>query len=1171
MKLRNIEILGFKSFRFKTVIEIGDGITSVVGPNGCGKSNVVDAIRWAMGSQSPRDLRGKAMEDVIFAGSERHAPVGFAEVSLAFDNSQPPPDMLLEWRELTDIKVTRRLYRNGDSDYEINGNRVRLRDIHSVFTGTGINPKEAYSIIEQGRIGYVVSARPDERRTMIEEAAGITRYRYQRKAAERRLDKTKENLLRVGDVLREVSRHLSSLERQARKAARYREISQRKRTLEIVVALHRRQSAEAAMAAVAGNLEAARVLHEAAATEFAAKETALEAARTNTALVERQSAEATEEAYRTRTRTELMRTNVTHLEREAQLTREAIAEAQTRLEAESATHGESEAELKRIEAELQSIVDERAESESSLKSAEAALAEIHRRAREIENEIQATLTRVAEAEGAAARAHGRLESIANEIEALESRGEELIAERERRVELRDLAKVAHTTAAARAAETAAIDEDAQQKFAEAQVAERSGVEALEAARSAARAARASEHELSAQVSSLERTLRSDASFDSGVRELLLRAAEGDFGGPLRPLAERLRVSAEDAFLLPLALMELSDALVSDDDEVAASALRHARAAGVGVTVVSSEGGTEGRLSDWCEAVAPVPALIAERIAALSVVDDVLMSTAVPAADRLRSARPSESVLRSAGKAGAAEEIASMQARLEALQAEHAEAASALGRHQGDVVRLEDELESALQLRLALREAADAARGAAETAAGEARRLEAEAQHSEELVRRALRDSTELEERQASLTVEVERCRTEAAAASEVVVDSGRSVGELRATLEGVTAGLREQQASTTELRVRAAGLQERESARRETLERMRRELRRSVERSTQLTQQKGEGTERVEQLAEQIEREKAQLGESIRQADAAEMAAATLRTTWEEADRLMRETEMHTASSRQQAAEKLDALRRAELESERARGELERADEQLAERFQLTVERAREEAGDIEWHDELRVEVRTLQDKLERIGPVNPAAEEEFTEARERHEFLTTQRADLESAIADLESAIKKMDQTSRELFETTYHAVNKGFQEMFPRLFNGGRARMELTDPNDMLATGIEIVVQPPGKRLQTMTLLSGGEKALTAVALVFSIFQLKPTPICILDEVDAPLDDANVGRFADMVREISARSQFLIVTHNTRTMENADTLYGVTMEEPGVSKLVGVKLREGRSPAIA
>jgi chromosome segregation protein len=1192
MRIKQIELNGFKSFMEPTVLELPAGVTAVVGPNGCGKSNIVDAIRWVLGEQSPKHLRGAQMEDVVFAGNGEHGPLGMAEVSLLLerdeaDFARAAADAAGEGEELgeglppelanvSEILVTRRYFRSGESEYFINRAACRLRDITELFLGTGVGTK-AYAIIEQGRVDQLINAKPEEMRLFIEEAAGTTRFRSRKVAAERKMERTRDNLLRVQDVLRELERQMASLERQARRAEEFHRLKGELRDLDlrVMAGRHRTWSADA-------------VRLRARLTELQEEESALveEVRRSRGATSELQAARlAGEERLR-------------RVDGDIAEQRLAKSDAQVRGAAEVArglelsvrvTDGERElerlrgrrdelateairlgAEVSRLEGEEPAVEAERRSSEEQLEALAAAGTPLERGVEEAKDGLLDAL-------GDEAR-------LRNMVEALRQRHEDLTGRR-RKVEDEQRALGERLHANGRDTESAratlirlhaereratserAVLAEARRQLATEEEAQAAGVER----------ARAEETRLRSRATSLRELQARYEGCTRGVGNLLGRGKEG-----AALLAGVLRVPAELERAVAAALgARLGHVVVPDTAAAVDSITWLSGTAGGSATVVPRDPERRNPV------IVPAGRRLVDRIEvdsqhwalAEALLGHVLLADDLDEALRVwRDAEHAVTVVTPKGEAidglGAVsggseaplEETLLARAReLRELDEAAAVSAEAAGREEAALAVLR----------------ARAAEAAQATADAEARlhtlhvELVAAEKDRERLEAERERIAAELEVgalEAGGLAGEDGEVTGEILALDERLAEAARAVAERRAHLgerQVAMARWREDHAAAERARtaaaVRVAAIGERVRAARAEVSRCD-SAGREVE-------------ERVATLARQV-REAAEGAEAARIAaagaeTAGKAAEGSIVTLGAERDRLLAEIAQADAAlsaddaAERTARERLEALReergRVDVAGTERRMELEHLTAQLLERYALGVEVLADVQVEAEDDAEERAtRAEALRARLVRLGDVNPAAADELQELRSRHEFLVGQRGDLERSLEDLRRTIAKLTRTSRRRFEDTFAAANEKLEDVFPKLFPGGKARLELSTPEEGGEPGIEIVVQPAGKKLQSLSLLSGGEKALTAVALILSLFLIRPTPFCLLDEVDAPLDEANIGRFNALVREMATASQFVLITHNRRTMEAAETLYGITMEKAGVSKVVSVRLRE-------
>src|SRR5437667_23531 len=1059
MRLESVTLHGFKSFGEKTVVKVLPGITAIVGPNGCGKTNLAEAVRWALGEQSSRSLRGQRMEDLIFGGSQSRKPVGLAEVELTFGNDGT---LSVPWAE---VSVARRLYRTGESEYLLNNSPSRLRDILDLFAGTGASPR-AYSVMDQDKLNHVLTAKPHERRVFIEEAAGIARYKQQRNETQGKLDATRQNLVRVRDVMDEVKRQLSSLERQAKKARQYKALQTTKRDLALAVLAAEYMARVAEGERLAGELTRLRDQEQALRTRSA--QLAAREARQRERLQEsdhslsdlRQSVQKVQgELERLLERREQMGVQLQELREEALRLNEEIGTASERL---GAIVGERETARQSL-TEASRLAEERARTADAL----AAALERHREA----------LT--AERERAEAGRLGQVRVAAERVDLMRHAGEL----REREAQLRRRAERLAAEVAEPEAEAARI---------------------LALRASLAQARDVAETELGALAGERERLVARLA-----AEERRLAEAAGALANARVTLAAR-RSSLE-------ALAELE---------------RAREGYGAGVRAVFGEGraavlaGVVGTVADLLE-VPPgmeraIEAVLGERLQWV-VVERFEHARAAVAYLQERSLGaatflplehlpvPTGPLQDQNGVSWVALSVGAPSLSLvhyllgQVVIVDHLDQAEALWRLNGVVATYVTPAGEVL--------------GPTGRLHGGGPAPAADVEHSLLARKRQVR---ELEE-------EVRRLSTVACETQARVARLEVEVSAIRAELAGIerTFHTREadQLASAKDLE-QAAREHERVHRHRETIQ---------VE-ARQVAQ---EGAETVATLR-QLEQRVALAGE-LRTIEVDQRAVDG------ELGRLI--ASIHEIDLRATECR----VRREELEQEawRAYGV---ADAALAAQH--------DPARDLET---VRARIVELEGKLAAIGPVNLVADDEYRELDERLGFLQTQHDDLVASIKDLEKALRGMTRSAQERFAQAFQDVNRHFGELFERLFEGGRAELRLVEAEeggDPLDTGVELMAQPRGKRLQSVTLLSGGERALTGLALLFAIFYFRPSPFCVLDEVDAPLDDANIHRFLRVLRELTSRTQFLVITHNRKTMEAADILYGVTMEEPGLSKLVSVNL---------
>ncbi|MBI3181239.1 MAG: chromosome segregation protein SMC [Myxococcales bacterium] len=1187
MRIKRLDIAGFKSFMDRAVFTFGDGVTGVVGPNGCGKSNVVDAIRWVMGEQSAKNLRGRGMEDVIFNGSESKPPLSMAEVTLtmAIDEGDP---LAPQYASLAEVSVTRRLFRSGESEYLINKAPCRLLDITELFLGTGVGTK-AYSIVEQGRVGLIVSAKPEERRAFIEEAAGVTKYKARRKAAERKMDYTQQNLLRVTDIVSELGKRLESLQRQARKAEKYKRLRSEAREIELHSASVRFLELIAEQKVLEARLESLSSEEHQALSQVRQMEDSIQSKRQH---LEADSAEL-----------ETLAGQVLGLEGQIQLDEQALAHAQ---EDQSGT----EKRLEDLQAEALQLTETDAVLESGLREREQALTELQGAWKENDVAVevkQEEQRRVGVLQGDLARRldeeRDRLVEIAGKLANQESnlvnlgrRKAELEARRaKRRAEAEVLGREAAGLACARDELASRIDDLRRHAV---ELAEKKGSEEQSLTRTREAFAESEvrviclREELAdrrSRLASLQEIQRNYEGCDRGVRAVMRRGPEGTAGpGVLGLVADLLSAPPEYERAIEAALGERLQHVVVEDRQKALELVEYLRA--------SSEGRSSflPRLPEaQLPAAEPNPVLPFALAHALSVVscDDAFLPL-------VRSLLGEVVIVRDLA---AAREHAEAGPRGLTLVTLDGEVLRADGSITGGV--MEGPAVGALQKKREISElAAEVARVEEQYSEQVTRHysLQKEMGRSEGVLKGLAKHQHEKELDLASLQKDLHKAAEDLSRLREWAAVLDREDRQLSEELSGLAA---EEEAARGELTFGQTDRDRREEGVRLLLSEAETLKVRTEALGSELTALRvklAASTEKAESARQEIDRLASQRAEvagrlargatliSQDEARAIELGRRIEETTRARAERSSSlESLRGSLESRRAAHAELSAeVRAADAGLRELRGRLDELSQGLSE---LSV-RQRELALEVEHlHAQVTDRLQTtlgeelhrfhllprpspsaesrlkeLKAQIERMGEINLTAIEEHSQLSERHQFLSGQKKDLEASLEKLKHAIVKIDRTSRERFKHTFEVVNEKFQQVFPRLFGGGRAGLVLTQEAPGMEAGVEIVAQPPGKKLQSVSLLSGGEKALTAVSLVFAIFLIKPSPFCLLDEVDAPLDEANVGRYNELVREMAGQSQFILITHSKKTMEVVDTLYGVTMEEPGISKLVSVRMRE-------
>ena len=1194
LKLKRVDIHGFKSFYDRTEMRFhGSGVAAVVGPNGCGKSNLSDAISWVLGEQSAKSLRGSRMEDVIFAGTRERKPLGMAQVTLTMadpEAHQPHEESGNGHapHKNSEITITRRLYRSGESEYLIDGRSARLRDIQELFMGTGLGP-ESYAIIEQGRIGQILSNKPADRRAIIEEAAGIGKYKTRKRMAESKLESARQNLSRVFDILEEVGRQSNSLKRQASKAKRYQELH-----AEMVAHLRRAVSGrfrllESEAAKLALDLNQAQTSFQALSAEVQAKEQ--EYARTQDSCYQVESAltgararvaELNVESERTRGRLQLQARQIGAIEDRMAAGENETRDLDARHQADSAElagHLETIAAIETETAAARRLLDAKAqerdalqghlrERERSLEGARQQVLRLLGEASALRNQLAQADEYLAAMERDAARARKEEEGALGDITRLEQSKAELSARLSaRQLELESLAD-----------RRSRVDNELRERRART-VETRAQLNTLRDALSKQKA----------RKESLEGILSHRAYTTESVKRLFTQPSEGF--KPMGVLADFVEVTnpewerASEEFLheeLEYVVVEgWNDAergvqVLRAESDGRATFLVHpsANAPSPAAPDLSAEPSVSGTLRDalrLTNGFAAAPEGLLPRLARCFLVLDQA------AAHGLAETHPDCFFLlpdgasyhghtitggkkSSGGPLALKRELREVTAQAETREREADELTAELEALERGVALLDEELEHVRGLQQTQEKDVLALdheqRKLAEEYARAGSRLSTARLELERLVRQDENARAQRERNQA-LVAEKEQAR----------FDQEKAVEIARGEFDGLQAQVHSIGEEYSLLRADLAGLEERARSQKTAAARLEAQIRQLAARREQLARDlESLGLERARLLSDNIGLDR--LAQQLMEHTAEAVGRVDLLTAQEAGGREALgglDESLKTLRIDAQAAQ--EQRSQIELELVRKQSELKYLDETSRKELNAPAsEIALAQEDETEPAEPMNVEdseqrYQDVRARIEALGPVNPQALEEYQEAQQRYEFLNTQRQDLLDSIRDTEKAIQELDTESRRRFEQAFQSINAHFKEMFETLFGGGQGEMRLTDETNLAESGIDILASPPGKRLQHVALLSGGEKSLTAMALLMAIFRYTPSPFCILDEVDAPLDEPNIQRLTRLIKEMSHDTQFIVITHAKRTMEVAQSLYGVTMQEPGVSKLVSVK----------
>jgi len=1230
MYLKSLTLLGFKSFPDKTVLNFQPGVSAIVGPNGCGKSNVSDAIRWVLGEQSARALRGSEMADVVFSGTDTRKPMGMAEVSLTLGGVDADP-LRAAGVEVcfNEVTLTRRGFRDGGSEYFINRTPCRLRDIQQLFLGTGVG-RASYSIMAQGNITQILSSKPEERRMVFEEAAGITRFKAQKREALRKLEATEQNLLRLADLVREVKRQIGSLQRQAGKARRYKALLAELQHLDTQLARHQFDVAQAEIAERQARADALRAEVEAGQARIRQQEEQLAALRARHQELEQRLAAAQQQGL-------VLQSECDHHASRIQFHEQRLRELAAQDARAYADITQAEARRKVTEEELAAVRERLATSAARLAELRQTVEDRQAALRATEAQIQRDQDALQQAQATAFAAAQDLSRVHNQINAL------------------DLLKQSHAVQLEKlSAEKQQLEEE------RARLEQRLGelTAALAADKRDALARRAVLAQRQHRLQELEPLLHqctarqeqcaqalAETRSRLQVLEQLEQAHEGFSPGALAALrqsravlgslADRIRVPTAYVVAIENALGHHLQLLLTERPESAQEILAELTASRAGrasvaalaiappeeappqIAAALSAGGDEQALRDGLARGEVVPALrvvqadpsvdrllrallgrtfIAGDLATatasqqngragcdfVTLRGDLLSRHGVYTGGYLNGSGDGASPSSILGRKNQIAELAAAVAALEAQGAEIGRRRAALLAEQAGLQAQTQQEQTALaeqEVALAQREgeekmlhnALDLLRQKIDTVVYEIQSLAA--RERERADQRALLEAQRGEQQ-----------HREQASQQQVAVLTA-SLEQRRQARDAATTALTESRVALATEEQMAASFQQQQQT-----------LQQRVAELTQLAAQRqgdlAEFADRKAQAEAEIEESRGLIAQRTQERQAAQARVAALREQQQAAEAAAAAGEAALRAERDRLAELQEQRRGLEVELAQNHLTVQHLRERVQQKYRVNLDDVRSECITITFADEgpARVhvlspeemaaagvstdwdavarQVESLQARLDEMGPVNLVAIEEYEETEQRYQFLSRQYDDLVQARTRLLEVIHRINTQTRQMFAETFEQIRQNFQALFTEVFGGGKADLRLLDQNDVLESGIEIVARPPGKQLQTISLLSGGEQTMTAVALLFAIYQVRPSPFCLLDELDAALDEANINRFVRILQRFLAHSQFILITHNKRTIAMADVLYGVTMEERGVSKIVSVKFHRASPP---
>ncbi|MCI6596908.1 MAG: chromosome segregation protein SMC [Ruthenibacterium lactatiformans] len=1176
MFLKALEIQGFKSFPDRTRITVGKGITAVVGPNGSGKSNISDAIRWVLGETSAKQLRGGGkMENVIFGGTQQRGAMGFASVSLVVDNTDRRIDV-----DNDEVTIGRKYYRSGDSEYSVNGQNVRLKDIYELFLDTGLG-RDGYSVIGQGRIAEIVGAKSNERREIFEEASGIAKYRYRKNEAERRLASAEENLVRLRDILGELEERVGPLERESKKAKQYLELAERRKGLEVTLWVDTVQKARDTVREQQRKIEIAGADYARAGREIEAIDAETESTR---AEIEHLITEAdrcnteiraiTEEIAGADSRIAVLENDIAHNDATIASLKEEIGQSglgREAIAAEVRGHGEGIAACERQAAayaartgELEALLEE-------LQNRSAASGE---RRGVVTGRLNAMAARITDLKVAAAGAASSVEAAKKRLAAAESEGAANAAL------TRDLEE--------QKAETDAFLQDAVERLTRLENIKGGLTLKVESRRGALAQADENEQKLLRAIEAARQRIamlkdleRNMDGFQSSVKAVMKAAANRRLRGITGPVSTILSVKPGYEVAIETALGFALQNIVVENETAAKAAMaflrdeRAGRATFLPLDTVKP-GSFNGRLPEGAVLASSLVTydekyanIVSSLLGRIVVVDDINEASRTARALDYRNrvvtvdgqvvnaggSFTGGSVSRSAGLFSRKQEIDELKKKVEALEKQRDAAEEKTDRAKAEVDALSAEL--------------TATESEAITAGGDKIRGEVESGRIAAALSQARAAGEMLSAERAQLAAQIaasEKAGADAAAEMEVLTrDSAALEEELRA-ISGSDDTFLE---TRTRLADELSDLKLKALAAQKDIESHRAAI-------AQLESRTDESDARARQLAANIETLTAQNAERAAQIETIRAAIAGSRNEIEKreeakAGAVRRRMEKEGGITQQTARVRKITDEREALGREIARlteqkeqkdAEYEQTVAKLWEEYELTLSAAQELCVPFESGAELRRQVSEVRGKIKALGNVNVSAIEEYAEVSQRYEFLRAQVGDVETSKAELQKLIAGLSDEMRAMFSESFAAINRNFGRIFAELFGGGTARLYLEDEADVLGSGISIEVAPPGKIIRNLSALSGGEQALVAISIYFAIFGVNPAPFCVLDEIEAALDDVNVTRFAQYLRRISSETQFIVITHRRGTMEEANVLYGVTMQEDGVSKVLKLDL---------
>ncbi|MBW2151468.1 MAG: chromosome segregation protein SMC [Deltaproteobacteria bacterium] len=1180
MKLKKLEITGFKSFHDKVSIEFPPGISAVVGPNGCGKSNIIDALRWVMGEQSVKQLRGKSMEDVIFSGTNGTPPLNMAEVSLILsnDNGTGPE----EFKEFSEIMLTRKLYRSGESAYFINKRPCRLKDIHNVFLGSGIGTK-SYAVIQQGNIGAIIDAGPEERRVFLEEAAGITRYKNRKIEALRKVESTKQNLLRVSDIMTEVKRQMSGLKRQVKKAERYRNYQAQIKRLDVALAIHQRDNLDAQIKETGSLLEELQNADIQQSAKLKKLDAAIEEIKLKRSQKDQEIAEQKSRQFEMQRSIDRHENHLVHLRAEIDRLKEEIIRIEAARKELEEKNKNIQTEIHQLERQQIDINQQIQGVSSRLKRERDASEGITQRLSVLNQQIESSKTQLMNAVAREAKYKNIYQNASNSKERLKKRLTRLEreeAEAKNRVEeLQKQEAKAKATLASYNEEMQCINKQISDIQKELSVkSEHLGkqvkkVQTLDLEIKGLRS----------RYTAMKRMEETYEWYKDGVRAVMnLKNTEATAQGVIGLVADAIEPTADCAAAVEAVLGDSLQYVLVKDQETAARLIEYLQETSKGRSGFIPVSAITKKHPNLTERQSPSSRLLNyvsvkpgyEKISE-TLLGDVLVAEDMQQALRIWNEEGCRGTIVTksgmvilpggtmiGGKADNGSGILMKKQELKTLKTQISKQERLLNAARENQQSLELEVrnvEKELQKAIERKKAISSSHAEAEKIHY---RLKEDLKYSNRHLDVVRLEGEQLMGEESDLDDQIAKFRRAVSEAEKEVKAYQEMVAGLSDEIACASAQMNDYSQRMVDLKLNLTSLNAKLENNTTNLRRLKVFHKDGTDRLKEMLEDIAQKTQRRVMLKRKVGETEQLLSKMYQELKHLEKALETNRFTFQAFDEKLRENSALMDDIQSRREEIVGKIRMLEMEQSERHLRIENIIHQIQDRYCLSFDELREEIGDLPEMtiEEMETSLSQLRHKVSLMNDVNLAAIKEYETLKDRYDFLAEQHDDLVKAIDDLNRVIKKINRITRKLFLKTFHMVNEKLNEVFPRLFEGGSAQLVLTKPDDPLETGVEFMIHPPGKKLTRMSLLSGGEKALSAIAFIFSIYLIKPTAFCLLDEIDAPLDDVNVFRFNKLLQLIGQNSQIIMITHNKKTMEFADTLFGVTMENKGISKVVSV-----------